>query len=199
MAASETNFELALGDERKPPPTRKPEENAPDVTPCDFGQLPRLPALSVRQPWATSIMNGKPVENRNWWGRYLEEQLAIVGKPGSRFLLHASRTLDEDDVENWRDLITEREIAVPWAKGLKLGALPLGGIIGVVTFGGWVRRHISPWFTGPGAILISDPTPLPVFPCRGALGFFFPAEIARRQELTERPANCLSSMHPPAP
>ena len=140
-----------------------------------------LPALSVRQPWATSIIHfGKPVENRKWWGAYLKTQLALVRKSGGRFLIHAAKGFDQDDIDGWKDLTDERPTCRPTtdqlaAAGIKqFGDLPLGGIIGAASFVDWVERHDSPWFVGPGALVLGDVVPLPFTPCRGMLGFFKP-------------------------
>ncbi len=139
--------------------------------------LPHLPALSVRQPWATSILNGKPVENRIWDGAYLKAQLGILERAGNRFLLHGSKGLTPDECGEWREFVNENIPAaeLEWTKGgLRFIDLPRGGIIGVVTCGGWVTQHPSPWFTGPGALVISKIEPVPFTPCRGNRGFFWP-------------------------
>lgn len=165
MGSSPQTIEFDLGD---------PRPHLAELGGASFDSLPHLPALSVRQPWAVSILNGKPVENRSWRGSFLEDQLAILRAAGNRFLLHASKCMEEDDVEGWRELIEVRNIPVPWAVGLKLSQLHRGGIIGIATFAGWVTEHESPWFNGGGAMEMKDVRPLPFVPCRGALGFFFP-------------------------
>jgi hypothetical protein len=45
--------------------------------------------LSVRQPWAWAILNGKDIENRDW----------STTRRG-RFLLHASKTCTRDEYED---------------------------------------------------------------------------------------------------
>jgi len=52
------------------------------------------------------------------------------------------------------------------------GDLPMGGIVGKVTILDCVRRHDSPWFTGPVGWILSDPSPCDLRPCRGRLGLW---------------------------
>lgn len=139
-----------------------------------------LLALTVRQPWATSIVHfGKPVENRKWWGVYLKAQLSRI-KVGDRFLIHAAKGCDEDDIIGWKDHIETRPACRPTdmmrvaADVRTFADLPRGGIIGAATFAGWVEAHPSPWFVGPGALVLADVEPLPFIPCRGMQGFFKP-------------------------
>ncbi|MFA6959938.1 MAG: hypothetical protein WC205_04205 [Opitutaceae bacterium] len=133
-----------------------------------------LPALSVRQPWASSIvLCGKPVENRDWPDRYRDMQLAIVRRAG-RFLIHAGKGWTNEERHDWQ-LFVSAHIPVkdlePMRK-LKFRDLPLGGIVGVARFASWVTDHPSPWFMGPGAIVMEDVRPLPFVACKGSLGFF---------------------------
>jgi hypothetical protein len=158
---------------------RSPKKDAdPSVPEWVFGPLGRRPALSVRQPWATSIVHfGKPVENRIWTGTYLKAQLSRI-KIGETFLIHASQGMEDEDILSWKDHIELRPQCRPNEQqkaraGIKcFDDLPRGGIIGAATFAGWVTDHPSSWFTGPGALLMEQVHPLPFFPCRGTLGFF---------------------------
>ena len=51
--------------------------------------LLRLPALSIRQPWAWMILNaGKDIENRSWQTDYR-----------GRFLIHAAKGMTQDEYE----------------------------------------------------------------------------------------------------
>ena len=45
--------------------------------------MSRYRCLSIKQPWAWAILNGKPVENRTWLTYYR-----------GPFLIHASKTFD---------------------------------------------------------------------------------------------------------
>lgn len=122
-------------------------------------EMQKIPALSIRQPWAWLILNaGKDVENRNW-----------VTSHRGRFLVHAAKGCTRE----------EMAIALDFA-GRVAGALRVpdrfetGGIVGVAEIVDCVRRHPSPWFVGGVGFVLRDPQPLPFVPCRGALGFFRP-------------------------
>lgn len=139
-----------------------------------------LLALSVRQPWATSIVHfGKPVENRVWKGTYLKMQMGRM-PVGTQFLIHSSKGITQDDIDEWKDLLNERPLCKPtWDRVNEAGTpkyrdLPRGGIIGVARFVGWVTEHSSPWFVGPGALVLDEVKALPFTPCKGMLGFFKP-------------------------
>lgn len=142
--------------------------------------IPDIPALSVRQPWATSIVHfGKRLENRCWTGRYLALQLGALRRAGNRLLIHASQGMTRDEMEGWRDFVTDRGCAptpeVMETAGVKtFRDLPRGGIVGVATFVEWVTASDSPWFIGPGALVLADVQALPFTPCKGALGVFRP-------------------------
>lgn len=122
-----------------------------------------LPALSIRQPWALSILNGKDIENRTW----------STGFRG-RFLIHAGKTMTCEEVEAWRIFVQGYipEFDMHWAECLKVADIRRGGIIGVADLVGCVTTHKSPWFCGPIGFVIANARPLAFVPCRGALGFF---------------------------
>lgn len=142
--------------------------------------IPDLPALSVRQPWATSIVHfGKRVENRCWSGRYLALQLGTLRRAGNRVLIHASQGMTRDEIAGWKEFVEERNVRPTREMTDAAGVttyrdLPRGGIVGVATFVEWVTASDSPWFIGPGALVLTDVQPLPFTPCKGALGVFRP-------------------------
>jgi hypothetical protein len=152
-----------------------------DVPLMDVGcgrLLAGLPALSVRQPWATSIvLFGKPIENRDWPEHYRRAQLAKLQASNGWFKIHASKGYTLEEYADWRDFVNSRIPASETAKWPRMTFrdLPRGGIIGVAHFARWVTEHSSPWFIGPGALELDQVQPLPFVPCRGALGFFDPA------------------------
>lgn len=115
-----------------------------------------LPAISIRQPWAWAILNaGKDVENRTW---AIPEK--YIGHP---VLLHTGRRRD-----------AEGEIYLREELGLDLPpALQLGGIVGMVQFGGVVESSPSPW-ASPGLKhwLITAARPVMFYECPGQLHFF---------------------------
>jgi hypothetical protein len=129
-------------------------------------------ALSLRQPWASIIVDGpKRIENRmsRTWVR-------------GWVLIHAAQTFDAT--------------ALPWLteQGLKFTApldlaplmhakviakrpdLPRGGIIGAMHITDCVQSSDSPFWMGPHGYVIDRVVKLPFTPCRGMLGFF-PAEL----------------------
>ena len=126
--------------------------------------------LSVRQPWAFAILNGKLVENRNW-GPHSPARLFR-----GRVLLHASSGWGTREYEEAAAFILQvAGLTVP-----PLAELPRGAIVGAMTITGWVEQHDSPYFVGPGALTLADVVALPEpIPCKGALGFFpISAEVA---------------------
>lgn len=135
-------------------------------------------ALSIRQPWATAIIDlGKDIENRDW--RY-----------GSKFrgdvCVHAAKTKKKAEWPPAIEFIDNvfREIMDPDYSGpieSKPTILPepymtsywFGCIIGVVEVVGWVDNSQSPWWMGPGGLVLRNPRRIKtVIPVRGQLGFF---------------------------
>jgi len=128
-----------------------------------------LPAISIHQPWADSVIyGGKDIENRSrrWNYRGL-------------ILIHASKGMDEvKDFDGWTNLTTIRKIPTPWATGKNLWQLQRAGIIGIAELTDCVGSSKSPWFTGPWGLVLKWAKPLPFTPCRGALGLFYPLKLA---------------------
>lgn len=125
--------------------------------------LPPL-ALSVRQPWAWAICHaGKHLENRTWGG--WSHDLTRFRGP---VCIHASSGMTRDEYDSARDFMAAHGVRVPPAREMIRGA-----IIGTAVVTGWTRNDPSFWFTGPGALVLSEMTALknPI-PCCGALGFF---------------------------
>jgi hypothetical protein len=123
----------------------------------------QLPCLSIRQPWATSILHGKDIENRSW-------RTSFRG----RFLIHAGKALTAADLEAWRLFVdgTIPDDQLAWAKKISVRTLPRGGIIGVATLIDCVIESKSPWFCGEYGFVLAEVQPLPFMPCKGSLGFF---------------------------
>ena len=118
-------------------------------------------ALTVRQPWAWSIMHaGKDIENRSWSNKHCTGTIAI----------HSGLRMDDIG-----DLPRGARRPDP-------EVLVTGAIIGVVDIVGIVKRHRSKWFTGPLGWVLSNPRPLPKpVPCTGALGLWeVPHQVVRR-------------------
>lgn len=124
--------------------------------------LPKL-ALSIRQPWAHSIIyKGKTVENRSWSTQFR-----------GRVCIHAAKGMTnaewQDGLETYRanNPSIDDDIAFPWKVDLKRG-----GIVGTVEIIDVVTFMDSPWFFGPYGFVLSNPQPVDFIPVKGALKFF---------------------------
>lgn len=142
----------------------------------ETSDIAKLKALSIRQPWAWAILHaGKDVENRdwkpsNWW-------LQVRGT----ILIHTGMKVDDELTDEWREFLrfTGARLHAPDEK-------PTGGIVGMVDVVDVVARpNKSPWFMGPYGLVLANPRPLTLIPCRGQLGYFDPklsdARIAQIQ------------------
>ena len=118
-------------------------------------------ALSIRQPWAWAIFNGKDVENRSW--QAVHHGLDETG----RFAIHASKGITRDEYENASRFMESLDVACPPAAELKRG-----GIIGTAELVDVVRESDSPWFFGPRGLVLRNAEPCDFIPCAGSLGFF---------------------------
>ena len=57
-------------------------------------------------------------------------------------------------------------------------AMPRGGVVGMMRIVDCVEKMESRWFFGRYGFVIRDAFPLPLVPCRGALGFFvLPSDV----------------------
>jgi ASCH domain len=116
--------------------------------------------ISVRQPWAHSIIHeGKAIENRSW----------STGLRGT-IAIHAGRAIDDDAFFKFiheRHLDSKVKLNREQAKALERGA-----IIGVVDIVDCVTHSESPWFEGPFGFVLANPRPIKPIPCLGALQFF---------------------------
>jgi hypothetical protein len=119
--------------------------------------LARLPALSVRQPWAWLIVNGlKDVENRSF-RTHRRGPLLIHASLNTQYFTH--------DIE-W--VKRKHGISVPLE-------LDRGGIVGIVDVIDCVESHKSKWFEKENfAWVLANPRRLKLRPCKGAVGIFQP-------------------------
>lgn len=116
-------------------------------------------ALSVRQPWAWCILNGKPLENRMWRTTHR-----------GPLWLHAARNMTPEEYracQAFIDRFSTLQLPAP-------GDLFQGGIIGKTNVIDVVSHSDSPWFTGPYAFALKDSIAVPFRPCRGKPGLFIP-------------------------
>lgn len=141
-------------------------------------------ALTLWRPWDWAILNGKPVENRNW-----KPPPAIVGQ---RIALHSGKVYDYEAGVMIRELLGRCE------------TLPAGHIVGTTLVVGWVERDTeacrrngvktlisapgldwaleSPWFFGPYGWVLQDTRALarPI-PRKGAQGLWLvPTPLVER-------------------
>lgn len=112
----------------------------------------QVKALSIKQPYPHHIFHsGKDVENRDWPTR---------GR--GWIIVHAGVSKSELDMDDPIE-----------------AALPRGGVVGMMKIVDCVEQMDSRWFFGRYGFVIGDAFPLPLVPCRGALGFFaLPAEVS---------------------
>jgi hypothetical protein len=102
-------------------------------------------ALSIKQPYPHHIFHdGKDVENRDW-----------PTKGRGWVIAHAGVSKSELDMDDPKE-----------------AAMPRGGVVGMIRITDCVQQMDSPWFFGRYGFVIGDKFPLPLIPCKGALGFF---------------------------
>ncbi|MEN6636985.1 MAG: ASCH domain-containing protein [Clostridiaceae bacterium] len=134
-----------------------------DATPLPE-ELRGIPALSIHQPYAWLIAEGvKDIENRSWYTQYR-----------GQFLIHAAKTTQAfDDIELLEEITAtaavRKTVIIPPRE-----AFMLGGIVGIAEIADCVQAHPSVWLQpGCWGFVIRNARPLPFFPCRGRLGFFY--------------------------
>lgn len=129
-----------------------------------------MKALSIRQPWASLIIDGpKRIENR-------PRRTHFRGW----CLVHASQSATLTDWLHWCDFAEARGLA---QIDRHPRDLPRGGIIGAMRVVDCVAESDDPWFVGPFGHVLDRAIPLPFYPCKGQLGLFevaLPPEIAGR-------------------
>jgi len=124
-------------------------------------QLPEL-AISVRQPWAWAlIFAGKGHENRS--AKAISFMRPLIG----RRAIHAAKGMTREEYKKGRDFIQSLGIACPPPADLLRG-----GVIGSVEVTGATKLAASPWFTGPWALICTNPKPCDFIPAVGQLGYF---------------------------
>ena len=119
--------------------------------------LPTL-ALSIRQPWAWSIIEaGKDIENREWATRHR-----------GPICIHASLyTNAEDDYASNAIFIKSLGVTLPPFNSQKRG-----GIIGVVDIVDVVTESDSPWFFGRYGFVLENARAVDFIPSSGMPGLF---------------------------
>lgn len=114
-----------------------------------------MKALSLTQPMAWAVFQGKDIENRNWNTKFR-----------GRVMIHASKKFNEN------------HYAFLWQNKEKLGLTDIpapedfihGAVLGEVDIVSVVQAHSSPWFFGPYGFVLRDAkeydTPIP---CKGTV------------------------------
>lgn len=133
-----------------------------------------LRILTVRQPWASLIIEGhKPVENRPWRTSYRGDVAVLAGK-----------TLDVSERANEACNRYMASSLTPSAARADANRLPMGGVIGLVELWGETREMDSWWFTGPAGLLLRNARSLDeVYPKAGSLCL---ATASEQEELNIR-------------
>lgn len=127
-----------------------------NVRDAAYHVAPDLPvrALSIRQPWATAIIEGhKTVENR-------KRRTSIRGP----VCIHAAKRTDYDA---FHQFLRDQKRGYPF-KGISY----LGMIIGVAEIIDVIDQSDDPWFFGPYGYVLKNARPVPPIAVRGMLGFF---------------------------
>lgn len=106
-----------------------------------------MKALSIQQPWAWLIANGrKDIENRSWPTKFRGE-----------FLIHAGKKYDDYFI--W-PFYTLHRTPLPARDAPAM----LGGIVGIAEIVDCVTESDSPWFQGKYGFVIRNARPLPYLP-----------------------------------
>lgn len=121
-----------------------------------------MKALTLIQPWAWAILNGKPVENRTW---AFPERLR-----GQIIALHAGQKHDDEAAE-W--ISRTFGLQVPARADMAHGAIVgTARLLGVTTSGSELSPAQRRWFFGPFGFLLGDVVACEPLSCPGALGLW---------------------------
>lgn len=122
------------------------------------GKAGRMKALSIRQPWASLIVDGhKDVENRTWYTTFVG--LCVI---------HAGKTCTKSEWDDADFFCYSLNLPRP----RPLAELQRGGVLGYVQVKGCVDSSESLWFVGDYGIEVCNPVPMPFINHNGQLGFF---------------------------
>lgn len=133
-----------------------------------------IKCLSIRQPWASFIINGvlnkqgkkefKDIENRS-------RRMTYRGKLG----IHTGKNFDggfKKDPSCFVEYLNETlnlQLTVQ-----EVHDMQRGGIIGQVDMAGCVNEHGSKWFFGKYGYVLENPVSQSFLPCSGKMGLFEP-------------------------
>lgn len=132
-----------------------------------------MKALSIKQPWASLIVDGhKPLENRSWNTKFRGE-----------FYIHASKKFDRKGYQWVRDNFPNIDISPMYMNS--------GGIVGKATLINVVHESEErlltekdkPWFFGEYGFILDNAKPLPFAPYKGQLGFFEVKDSLKQEQV----------------
>lgn len=115
-----------------------------------------MKAISIKQPWASLIIEGiKDIENRNWFTYY-------------RGLLHihAGQSFDLQGANLISELYPKHRKLIEKSKAYR------GGILGYVNMVDCVKSHSSPWFYGKYGFVFELPEKMEFVRIKGKLSIF---------------------------
>ncbi len=133
----------------------------------------KLPALSLRQPWAWAIFHSdKTIENRTWGTSYR-----------GRIRIHAAKTWDDD---GYAFISGEMGLIVPSEFQMRDEGM-MGAYVGEVTvldccrFSPCLGHDHGAWAFGPICWILEDPIAYPKpKPGRGYPGLYYPDRFAAK-------------------
>lgn len=115
-----------------------------------------MKAISIKQPWASLIVEGiKDIENRNWFTYYR-----------GLLYIHASKGFDIQGANVLAMKYPQYTALIEKSKELR------GGIIGTVQLINCVRSHTSEWFQGKYGFVFQAPQTIKFHPMKGQLSLF---------------------------
>src|SRR5487761_2033152 len=99
-------------------------------------------ALSLTQPMAWAIFNGKDIENRTWQTKFR-----------GRVIIHASKKFN---MVHWAWIMENDNRLCTFIPDTDSPAFVQGALIGEVDIIDCVRNHGSRWFTGPYGLVLAN-------------------------------------------
>ena len=128
-----------------------------------------MKAISIKQPWASLIVEGiKDIENRNWFTYYR-----------GLLYIHASKGFDIQGANVLTMKYPEYRTLIEKSDQLR------GGLIGKVQMIDCVKSHRSKWFQGKYGFVFQSPQKIEFHPLRGQLSIFdfcFNTEVVKKEK-----------------
>ncbi len=130
-----------------------------------------MKAISIKQPWASLIVEGvKDIENRNWFTHYR-----------GRIYIHTGKRFDDQGAELLCRLYPDLKKLVDNSRNMR------GGMIGHVDLIDCVTKHSSPWFHGKYGFVFNSPCKNQFYPFKGQLSIFdFEFDVTKENHRIEQ-------------